>query len=212
MLALELPRFQRFLRCSLLPRLALLAQLAVPGLAAATAGEATLVVEVATAREVPAAEAVVFAVPEGGSTAAPRRESVMDQRDRTFVPRILPIQTGTPVRFPNSDNVRHQVYSFSPAKRFQLPLYEGTPARPVVFDRPGVVSLGCNIHDKMSAFIVVVDTPFFEVAQAGRATLRLPAGRYDVRVWAPGRHGEPPAQSVVLATGEPKQLEFRLAR
>jgi hypothetical protein len=66
---------------------------------------------------------------------------------------------GTSVHFPNRDSVRHHVYSFTPAKKYELKLYTGTPANPVVFDRAGVVPLGCNIHDRMSAHIVVVDTP-----------------------------------------------------
>ena len=79
--------------------------------------------------------------------------------------------------FPNSDNVRHQVYSFSPAKRFQLPLYAGTPAAPVVFDRPGVVAIGCNIHDQMSAYLVVVDMPYFARDRDGNGGARLASRR-----------------------------------
>ena len=107
-------------------------------------------------------DAVVYAVPEGRPFPLPRKTAVMDQKNRMFIPHVLAVQTGTAVRFPNSDDIRHHVYSFSPAKPFQLPLYKGTPANPVVFDAPGVVTLGCNIHDQMSAFIVVVDTPYFE--------------------------------------------------
>src|SRR5262245_52784583 len=142
---------------------------------------ARLAVEVRDASASPLAGAVVYAIPEGRRPPAPTREAVMDQKDRRFVPHVLVIQTGTAVRFPNSDNVRHQVYSFSSAKKFQLPLYEGTPAEPVVFDKAGVVTLGCNIHDRMSAFVVVVDTPYFSQTKDGRASLAgLPEGRYAV--------------------------------
>ena len=121
---------------------------------------------------------MVYAVPEGKAPPPPSRRAVLDQKNRMFVPHVLPIQTGTAVTFPNSDNVRHQVYSFSPAKKFQLPLYAGTPAAPVVFDKPGVVTVGCNIHDQMSAYIVVVDTPYFALtAERTRGAVRPARGK-----------------------------------
>ena len=106
----------------------------------------------------------------------------MDQKNRTFVPHVLAVQTGTAVRFPNSDDIRHQVYSFSSAKTFQLPLYKGTPASPVWFDKAGVVSLGCNIHDHMIAYIYVVDSPWFAKANAdGLARIEnVPGGEYEL--------------------------------
>lgn len=134
----------------------------------------------------------------------------MDQKNRTFIPHVLPVQTGTKVQFPNSDDIRHHVYSFSPAKPFQLPLYKGTPATPELFDRAGVVTLGCNIHDQMSAFIVIVDTPHFAKTPAsGKATLSdLEPGRYTVRVWYPDMREEPAAQSITVKAGEPASLTF----
>jgi len=172
---------------------------------------ATLEVQVLDARGDAVTDAVVYAVPEGRRAPPPSRSAVLDQKNRMFVPHILPIQTGTAVKFPNSDNVRHQVYSFSSAKKFQLPLYAGTPAAPVVFDKPGVVALGCNIHDRMSAYIVVVDTPYLAIAQAGRAELSsLPEGRYAVRVWFPGMRSEPPPQAVSFGASEDKQLAFQV--
>ena len=85
----------------------------------------------------------------------------MDQRGSQFVPHVLPVQAGTSVTFPNSDQIRHQVYSFSASKRFELPLYAGTSASPIRFDQPGIVVLGCNIHDWMIGYVVVLDTPYF---------------------------------------------------
>ena len=106
------------------------------------------------------------------------------QKDRQFQPQLLVIQTGTAVRFPNFDTVRHHVYSFSPAQRFELKLYAATPVAPLVFDKPGVALLGCNIHDRMQAAIVVVDTPHFAVTDAsGAAHLELPAGEHRLMVW-----------------------------
>jgi plastocyanin len=178
---------------------------------APAAGSTTLVVEVRDARGMPIADAVVYAVPEVKSAPATARRDVIDQRNRMFVPHVKVVQTGTAVSFPNSDNVRHQVYSFSPAKKFQLPLYAGTPSAPVVFDKPGVVAIGCNIHDQMSAYLVVVDTPFFAVTADGRAELSgLPDGRYDVRVWFEGMRDEPTVKTVRLAGGEPVTVSFRI--
>ena len=93
---------------------------------------------------------------------------------------------GTPVTFPNRDSVRHQVYSFSPAKRFELPLYTGVP-QAVVFDKPGVVVLGCNIHDWMVGYVYVSESPYFAKTNAdGKAVLAdLPPRSYVVRVWHP---------------------------
>lgn len=115
-------------------------------------------------------------------TRQPLRE--MDQREMQFQPHVLVVPIGGPVRFPNSDNIRHQVYSFSPAKTFELPLYSGQLAKPVVFDKPGVVELGCNIHDWMIGYIVVVDTSLYGLTDAkGKLVLDAPAGNYQMQVW-----------------------------
>jgi len=169
---------------------------------AAPAFGATIDVRVQTPRGGAVRDAVVYAVPEGRTVPLANKAAVMDQKNRMFIPHVLPVQTGTSVRFPNSDDIRHHVYSFSPAKKFQLPLYKGTPANPVVFDVAGVVTLGCNIHDQMTAFIVIVDTPYFEKTPAnGRVALRdLAPGRYTLRVWYPDMRDEPQPQSIT-ATG-----------
>jgi plastocyanin len=165
---------------------------------------ATIDVRVQGARGGGIRDAVVYAIPEGRTLSLARRTAVMDQKNRMFIPHVLPVQTGTSVRFPNSDDIRHHVYSFSPAKPFQLPLYKGTPANPEVFDRAGVVTLGCNIHDQMTAFIVVVDTPYFEKTPAnGRAVLRdVTPGRYTLRVWYPDMREEPKPQSIHVTGDE----------
>src|SRR5579862_2153579 len=92
---------------------------------------------------------------------APPVHAVMDQVDKAFIPDLLVIPVDSTVAFPNSDAVSHQIYSFSPAKRFQLPLYRGKPYPPVRFEQPGVVTLGCNIHDQMLAYLLVTDAPYF---------------------------------------------------
>jgi hypothetical protein len=118
----------------------------------------------------------------------------MDQVDRAFVPDLLVIPLGSTVGFPNSDSVSHQIYSFSPAKRFQLPLYRGKPYPPVEFDHAGVVTLGCNIHDSMLAYVVVTDAPFFgRTNTTGSWTAEVAEGRYQVTIWHPRLRDSDPA-------------------
>ena len=161
----------------------------VLGAAAAHAQTSEIVAQVMDSHGKPVVDAVVVAVPaDANARAATRsREAVVDQVDKEFVPRVMAIFVGTTVRFPNHDDVRHHVYSFSPAKRFELPLYSGVPAQPVVFDKPGVVVLGCNIHDWMIGYIYVSESPYFaKTAGDGKAVISdLPPRAYIVRVWHP---------------------------
>ncbi|WP_374604523.1 methylamine utilization protein [Arenimonas sp.] len=132
-----------------------------------------------------------------GASAPVAGRAVMDQRNTAFEPGVLVIQAGTAVSFPNSDTVRHQVYSFSPAKPFELPLYSGTPPEPVVFGQPGVVVVGCNIHDWMIGWIVVLDTPHHARSGAdGIARLDVPDGDYRLQAWHPRLAGEAVVQAV----------------
>ena len=161
----------------------------------------------------PSSDAVAYVAAAGTASAAPKKHAVVDQRDKQFIPYVTAVQVGTPVIFPNSDNIRHHVYSFSPAKKFELPLYSGVPAEPVVFDKVGFVTLGCNIHDWMIAYVAVLPTPYFQVTrQDGRAVLKdLPAGQYTVQVWHPALKGQPEAlaQRVDVGSGT-KSLLFTL--
>jgi plastocyanin len=171
-------------------------------LCAGSAASAALDVQVVGAGGVPAAETVVYAEPVGRpAPAAHPKPAVIDQIDKEFVPRLSVVQTGTAVSFPNKDDIRHQVYSFSPAKTFQIKPYHGTPSQPVVFDKPGTVTLGCNIHDRMIAYVLVVDTPYFARSDArGRARLDgLPPGEYELRAWQPeAKPGQPQAAGAAL--------------
>jgi plastocyanin len=129
-------------------------------------------------------DAIVSLHSDSAAAAVRPADAEMDQRDGQFHPRVLPVVVGTRVAFPNSDKVRHHVYSFSPAKRFELPLFTGRASSPVVFDLAGVATLGCNIHDWMVAHVVVLDTPFYARTDAdGRAALEAPQGNYRLRVW-----------------------------
>jgi plastocyanin len=136
------------------------------------------------------ANVVVTAMPAAAAerAASPdHTEAIMDQQNMAFVPQVLVVATGSDVKFPNSDMVSHQVYSFSAAKRFQLPLYKGAAHPPVNFDKPGLVVLGCNIHDQMVGYILVTDAPYFGRTDA-QGTLHwsnLPPGTYTVTLWSP---------------------------
>ena len=135
----------------------------------------------------PLADAVVAVEIKGAARSGSGRAE-MAQRDRQFQPHVLVVQTGTAVSFPNFDTVRHHVYSFSPIKPFDIKLYSGTPSEPVLFDKPGIAALGCNIHDRMGAFIVVVDTPIFGKTNAqGELSLDLPPGEHALKFWHPTR-------------------------
>ena len=153
---------------------------------------ATITVQVQDAAGKPVTDAVVYLESAQASralgAAKPTNAVEIAQIAKQFNPRVSVVPVGTMVNFPNKDAVRHHVYSFSPAKNFELKLYSGTPASPVQFDKAGVAVLGCNIHDNMVAWVVVVDTPYFgHSAKAGTIVLNnVPAGSYRLRVWHPG--------------------------
>ena len=154
----------------------------------ASASAAQLTALVRDDRGKPLPDAVVLALPEDGRAVSPKPgEEVVDQVDKEFVPYVKAVRVGSVVQFPNKDNIRHHVYSFSPTKPFELPLYSGTPAKPVLFDKVGIVKLGCNIHDWMLGYIYVTDAPYFaQSGTDGRAILdQLPGKRYRLRVWHP---------------------------
>jgi plastocyanin len=129
--------------------------------------------------------AVVFVQTSAPAGARPGTMAVVDQVNKTFVPGVLPIVVGTTVRFPNHDQIRHHVYSFSPTKTFELPLYKGEDAPPVLFDKVGVVKIACNIHDWMSGIILVLPSPHFAVTDAdGKFVLEdMPNGTYTLVAW-----------------------------
>jgi plastocyanin len=141
-------------------------------------------------------------------------EAVMDQVNLAFVPDVLVLPVNSSVQFPNSDAVRHQVYSFSVARQFQLPLYRGKPYPPIVFAQPGVITLGCNIHDNMLAYIVVTAAPYFGRTNATGtwSSATVPSGRFRVRVWHP-LASEPAAIERVVQVGADREVvEIRLTR
>ena len=150
-----------------------------------------------------AAEHAVAAT--ANATAAPEPKAIMDQHDMQFVPHLLVVQSGTEVAFPNGDKVSHHVYSFSETKQFELKLYKGDVYPPVTFDQPGVVVLGCNIHEGMLGYIVVVDTPHFaKTDDQGVALIDdVPSGDYVVAAWTPRARPTalPPTQQLTVGEG-----------
>src|SRR5688572_4224387 len=146
---------------------------------------------------------------------APSPSAVMDQIDKQFVPRVLPIVAGTEVRFPNHDQIHHHVYSFSRVKTFDLPLSKGTEAPPVRFDQPGVVKVGCNIHDWMTGVIVVVPSTVYATTDDGGAfVLRdVPAGEVSIAAWHEASETaiDAATQRLTVGAAPPTDLTFTLA-
>ena len=165
---------------------------AVSALLAGAAVAAPLKVSVVDVDGRPLEDAVVEVEVRGAPTSAPAGTMVdIEQRQRNFRPRVVAIQAGTLVSFPNFDTVRHQVYSYSPiapvqpgAKFFEIKLYVGRPEQPVIFDKPGTAVMGCQIHDQMRAYLRVVNTPYFAKTNAqGVAQIEVPAGEHRLQAW-----------------------------
>lgn len=177
--------------------------LALALLATAAAQAAPVTVQVADAQGKPIAGAVVYLESPAAARAVKPMEGVeVVQAQRKFVPAVSVVTLGTAVQFPNLDTVRHHVYSLSPTKRFELKLYIGKPESPVVFDKAGVAVLGCNIHDQMVGWVVIVDTPWHaRTDDDGRALIEAPAGAYRLRTWHTGLAVGAPAldQPLVVA-------------
>lgn len=155
-------------------------------------------------------QSVVYlaSAPQGAFEERPREQAVLDQRQETFVPYVLPITVGTTVSFPNSDPFYHNVFSLSKAARFDLGRYPMGRSKSVRFDRPGIVRVFCEIHSHMSAFIVVLSHPYFAATGAGgRYRIEsVPPGDYDVVVWTDGE--ERGTKRVRVAPGATAALDF----
>lgn len=152
------------------------------------AAELQVVLQDAEGKPLSDAVAWVSPGPAAAGTLSTQVTAVMDQQKRTFVPYVLVVQRGTTVSFPNSDPINHHVYSFSPAKRFELRLHhQGEAAQTVRFDQAGLVTLGCNVHDWMLGFILVLDSPWFSQTDArGRARLQYSPGKdQQLNLWHP---------------------------
>ena len=193
-------------------RLAAAAALCLTAAGAAASGVAVHVTDSAGA---PLPDAVAWLEPEGGNAPSkPLKAAEIEQKGLKFLPLVTVVQAGSRIEFPNNDKVRHHIYSFSPAHKFDQKLYSGTSATPQIFEKAGVVVLGCNIHDKMVAYVRVVDTPYFAKAGAnGVGRVDAPAGKYVLKVWHFNMAGGQPAEQAlqVKAGDEFGTASLRLA-
>ena len=166
--------------------------------ASAHAGDVEATVTTPTGQ--PLADAAVVLEPVAGYARGVLPTVTIAQRDRELIPYMTVVQVGTAIEFPNQDPFKHHLYSFSPAKTFEIKLYAGKPEKPIVFDKPGAVALGCNIHDWMEAYVLVVETPYFAKTDArGRARIaRVPPGSYRLRWWHPRQKQELPARVIEI--------------
>ena len=143
-------------------------------------------------------------------------KAVMDQLDLTFTPDLMVIPVGSTVNFSNNDRVGHEVYSYSSAHPFKLGLYRGNGHPPELFDRPGLVTLGCNIHDAMLAYILVTDAPYYGTTAADGSWTQadIVRGKYRIEVWSPrlAGAGQMLQQEITVNPGEHAQAEIRADR
>jgi len=141
-----------------------------------------------------------------GTAGAPAPQPVLDQRNLQFVPQVLAVRVGTLVKFPNTDRVFHNVFSFKDGKQFDLGVYPVGAVKHVRFDRPGVSRLFCNIHPKMAAYVVAVDSPYFAMSdERGAFSIQAPAGTYTYRAWRAGG----PMLSGSVTVGSATTLEIQ---
>ncbi len=156
----------------------------------------------------PARDAVLFL--EGAPKSKPLQGAKVDQTNMRFVPHVSVVTVGTTVRFPNDDTVMHNIFAHYDAKRFDLGMYARGTSKSVAFPKAGLVALLCNVHPEMSAYIYVVDTPYFGVSDSkGRFRIdNVEPGRYTVKAWH--ESGRTFTQSVNL--GQDTALEVKLGR
>lgn len=173
-------------------------------------------VSVVDEQQQPIAWAVVYLQQkQSNKQTAKQKQVIIDQVDKEFIPYVTAIRPGDAINFPNNDNIRHQVYSFSKAKQFEIPLYSGNPSRPVTFDQTGAISMACNIHDWMSAYIYVVDSEHFIVTnELGQGIFEtMTDGEYQALAWHPkiNNDSENTRQKLTVA-GQDSKLIFTLSQ
>jgi plastocyanin len=166
-------------------------------------------------KPLPGAVVTVHALGTTPPPAAPV-QAVMDQLNLAFAPDVLVIPVGSTVSFPNTDKTGHEVYSFSSAHPFKLGLYRGRPYPPEHFDRAGLVTLGCNIHDAMLAYILITDAPYYGItgADGGWAQPDIARGRYRIEVWSPRltETGQTLQREITVEAGDHAVAEMRAAQ
>lgn len=159
-----------------------------------------------------ARDVVVFLENVNGDFKPPVDKPSIDQKNLTFKPHVLPILVGTTVEYPNSDNVMHNVFSPSKTKRFNLGTYGSGNMREVTFDKPGVVAILCNVHAEMSAYVVILENPYFALTGSeGEFTINnIPPGTYKIKTWHEKLKEQ--EQKITLSKDESKSINFALTR
>ena len=153
--------------------------------------------------------AIVYLEAASKSNGTPATRQIV-QKDMAFVPILTAVQTGTTIEFPNQDDTYHNIFSYSPAKRFDLGRYRGEerPIPSVLFDRAGLITLRCDIHEHMRGLILVLDTPHFVATDAeGHFRLtNLPAGKFILKAWIDSRTTR--EQTVEVRSGSTLHADF----
>lgn len=158
-------------------------------------------------------DAIVYLQPKNAMKVSETSAIEIEQKNKLFNPFISVIPTGTTATFPNHDGIGHHVYSFSETKTFELPLSEEELSQEILFDKPGVVTIGCNIHDWMVAYIYIVDTPYFaKTNSTGLANLeKVTPGEYELHIWHPGSIiNKDSVSSITIAQDQVTQETFTL--
>lgn len=174
---------------------------------------ASLAVTIKDMKGNPLIDTVVYLEAGASATSTQDAEIQVEQRGKEFHPFVSVTTVGSTAFFPNHDGIGHHVYSFSPAKTFELPLSEAESTSSIAFDKAGIITVGCNIHDWMVGYIYVVDTPYHAVSNdAGQLTINnLPAGNYIIHVWHPGiKAGAALEQPLIISETEVVQQDFSL--
>jgi len=200
--------FQQIRRASLATTLTFLSTM--PFSLAASASELTFLIN--DFKQKPITNVVITVTPLFSKPELEMQVQIIDQIKKEYVPHVLIITQGSSVNFPNKDNIRHHVYSFSDAKQFELPLYKGEATDPVLFEKLGVVALGCNIHDWMRGYIYVTDTPFAALTNdKGKAQITgLVEGGYQIKLWHPRQKSSFEAIEIQISNESFKELKFEL--
>lgn len=177
------------------------------GMACTVAHAATVTATIVDKANAPMADVVIYATPIGttGSPALTNPDPVtISQEGMQFSPYVTPIRVGTAIRFPNYDRLEHHVKSFSPAKQFEIKIYESGTPPPVVFDKPGVVVIYCLLHEWMRAYVYVTDTPYFAKSDlTGTASINgLKEGMYEIRAWHPDMGSIKPPLMQTIKVGD----------
>lgn len=161
---------------------------------------------------VPMQDIVIYIEGTPAEPHAPAGHAAIDQKNMTFIPHVLPVAAGTTVDFRNSDDMYHNVFSNSVAKRFDLGMFGRGETRSTVFDQPGIIDLRCNVHPKMHAYIVVLKSPYFTVPAADGSYMinGIPPGRYQLRTWE--ERLKPTEKWVNVSAGEVVNVNLQLEK